>query len=115
MKRSVPTARYGQNFRFRSLRASANLQHRPQLRSTGHVPAVYRWLQLGSSTGKFRPQQHAQNKTNKAYEHNQNQRWNADLLQGLGPGTRRNVLARLATELGRLEWSNALPRATRFP
>jgi hypothetical protein len=28
---------------------------------------------------EFRPQQHAQ-KRNKAYEHDQNQRWNGDLL-----------------------------------
>src|SRR3954471_2883747 len=57
----------------------------------------------------------ARNKKEKTYEHNQNQRWNGDLLQGLGQRTGRYVLSRLATELRRLEWSNAFPCATRFP
>src|SRR6185369_413059 len=48
-------------------------------------------------------------------EHDNDEGRDADLLQGLGQRPGRDVLARLAAELGRLGWPNALPRAEGLP
>src|SRR5688500_11235795 len=61
----------------------------------------------------IRSNKNTRQRRSNTYEHNQNQRWNRDLLQGLGPRAGRDVLARLAIEFGRLGWTNAFPRAAR--
>ena len=48
-------------------------------------------------------------------EHGYNERWNDDLLQGLGQGPSRYVFARLALECRRVGWTNVLPREQRLP
>src|SRR5262245_7820846 len=49
------------------------------------------------------------------YVNDHNKRRYGNLLQGLGQRPGRNVLAWLASELRRMGWSNAFPRAERLP
>src|SRR5690349_12005936 len=54
-------------------------------------------------------------RTEYRHEHDHHQRRHGNLLQGLGAGPRRHVLARLAAELGRMGRPDAVPGAERLP
>ena len=50
-----------------------------------------------------------------AHEHNHSERWHDDLLQGLGQGPGRHVLARMAPELRYVGRPDDVPRTARLP
>src|SRR5260370_35992569 len=71
---------------------------------------IHKWSTRGASRG-VEPTL----RTEYRHEHDHHQRRHGNLLQGLGRGPRRHVLARLAAELGRMGRPDALPGAERLP
>jgi PAS domain S-box-containing protein len=78
-----------------------------------HKAGITRYLdKLNSAKLKL---QERHNKKGECDEYYHNERWNRDLLQGLGHWPGHYVLARLAVECRHVGRTNALPRAERLP